>query len=171
MIVYSILNKIYRRGRRAKYVVIAWAIFSKRPEIFVVCNNYLLFQTVDNLKSQSGLHVRQRFEIDVVNHAHSHMYTNSNVQNHAYYIPTEIYSPKSYVVNFFTQMSFNQSEERTIFCTRKKNDTSNQKPQRCVSFVPKFPPFLGACSLQRPRLTSCQADIQRADSFSRRVFS
>ena len=43
---------------RATYVVIAWAIFSKRLEIFVVCNNYLQFQTVDNLKSQSGLHVR-----------------------------------------------------------------------------------------------------------------
>ena len=26
-----------------------------------------------------------------------------------------------------------------------KNDTSNQKPQGCVSFAPKFPPFLAAC--------------------------
>ena len=30
--------------------------------------------------------------------------------------------------------------------TREKNDTSNQKPQRCVSFAPKFPPFIAACS-------------------------
>ena len=30
--------------------------------------------------------------------------------------------------------------------TREKNDTSNQKPQRCVSFTPKFPFFIAACS-------------------------
>ena len=31
--------------------------------------------------------------------------------------------------------------------TREKNDTSNQKPQsQCVSFAPKFPPFIAACS-------------------------
>ena len=30
--------------------------------------------------------------------------------------------------------------------TREKNDTSNQKPKRCVSFAPKFPPFIAACS-------------------------
>ena len=29
--------------------------------------------------------------------------------------------------------------------TSEKNDTSNRKPQRCVSFAPKFPPFLAAC--------------------------
>ena len=29
--------------------------------------------------------------------------------------------------------------------SREKNDTSNQKSQRCVSFAPKFPPFLAAC--------------------------
>ena len=32
------------------------------------------------------------------------------------------------------------------FFTCEKNDTSNQKPQRCVSFAPKFPPFIAACS-------------------------
>ena len=80
-----------------------------------------------------------------------------------YYIHTEKYSPKSYVVNFRTQMSSSQSEERTMVFTREKNytsnqnrercfftceknDTSNQKPQRCVSFAPKFPPFIAACS-------------------------
>ena len=29
-----------------------------------------------------------------------------------------------------------------IFSRVRKNDTSNQKPQRCVSFAPKFPPFI-----------------------------
>ena len=76
-----------------------------------------------------------------------------------YYIHTEKYSPKSYVVNFRTQISSSQSEERTMafsreknytsnqnrercFFTCVKNDTSNQKPQSCVSFAPKFPPFI-----------------------------
>ena len=63
-----------------------------------------------------------------------------------YYIHTEKYSPKSYVLNFRTQISSSQSEERTMVFTREKNDTSNQKPQRCVSFAPKFPPFIAACS-------------------------
>ena len=43
-----------------------------------------------------------------------------------YYIHTEKYSPKSYVVNFLTQISSSQSEERTMVFTREKND-SNQK--------------------------------------------
>ena len=60
-------------------------------------------------------------------------------------------------------MSSSQSEEWTMVFTRKKKmirpiritndvfftckkiDTSNQKPQRCVSFAPKFPPFLVGC--------------------------
>ena len=79
-----------------------------------------------------------------------------------YYIHTEKYSPKSCVLNFDTQMSSSQSEEWTMVFTREKNDTSNQnrerrfftceknntsnqKPQRCVSFAPKFPPFLATC--------------------------
>ena len=37
-----------------------------------------------------------------------------------YYIHTEKYSPKSYVVNFRTQISFSQSEERTMVFTREK---------------------------------------------------
>ena len=63
-----------------------------------------------------------------------------------YYIHTEKYSPKSYVVNFRTQISSSQSEERTMLFTHEKNDTSNQKPQRCASFAPKFPPFIAVCS-------------------------
>ena len=39
----------------------------------------------------------------------------------------------------------NQNRERCFF-TCEKNDTSNQKPQRCVSFAPKFPFFIAACS-------------------------
>ena len=77
-----------------------------------------------------------------------------------------------------------QSEERTMFFTCGKNNTSNrtrercffaceknytssQKSQRCVSFASKFPLFIGAWSLQRPRLTSCFADIQRERFFSK----
>ena len=33
-----------------------------------------------------------------------------------------------------------------MFFHCEKNDTSNQRPQRCVSFAPKFPPFLAAFS-------------------------
>ena len=47
-----------------------------------------------------------------------------------------------------------------------KNDTSNEKSQRSVSFAPKFPPFKGACSLQRP-LQHRLADIQRDKFFSK----
>ena len=82
---------------------------------------------------------------------------------YSYYIHTEKYSPKSCVVNFRTQISSSQSEERTMVFTREKNDTSNQnrercfftcekndtsnqKPQRCVSFAPKCLPFIAACS-------------------------
>ena len=48
-----------------------------------------------------------------------------------YYIRTEKYSPKSYVVNFRTQTSSSQSEERTMVFTREKIDTSNQNRERC----------------------------------------
>ena len=84
----------------------------------------------------------------------------TKLSNYIYYIHTEKYSPKSYVVNFRTQISSSQSEERTIVFTREKNDTSNQnckrcffmcekneKPKRCVSFTPEFPPFIAACSM------------------------
>ena len=63
--------------------------------------------------------------------------------------------------------SSNQNRERYYF-TCDKNDTSDQKPQRCVSFGPKFPPLqaLVACNLQRPRFKFpiCLADIQREKS-------
>ena len=48
-----------------------------------------------------------------------------------YYIHTEKYSPKSYVVHFRTQISSSQSEERTMVFTCEKNDTSNQNRERC----------------------------------------
>ena len=96
-----------------------------------------------------------------------------------YYIHTEKYSPKSYVVNFRTQISSSQSEERTMVFTREKNDTcnqncercfftcekndtSNQKPQKCVSFAPKFPPFIAACS--------AASHTFNEKSFTQRVF-
>ena len=61
--------------------------------------------------------------------------------------------------NFLSQMSSSQSEEQTLFFTcEKKNDTTNQKPQRYVSSASKFPPFIGTWSLQG--LYSCFADIQ-----------
>ena len=37
-----------------------------------------------------------------------------------YYIPTEKYSPKSYVINFPTQVCSSQSEEQMMFFTCKK---------------------------------------------------
>ena len=52
-----------------------------------------------------------------------------------YYIHTEKYSPKSYVVNFRTQISSSQSEERTMVFTREKNHTSNQNRERCFFHV------------------------------------
>ena len=51
--------------------------------------------------------------------------------NWFYYIHTEKYSPKSYVVNFRTQISSSQSQGRTMVLTREKNDTSNQNHERC----------------------------------------
>ena len=90
----------------------------------------------------------------------SHVLANSVRYTYIYLLYT--YSPKRYVVNFRTQISSSQSEERTMvftsekhdtsnhnrercFFTCEKNDTSNQNPQRCASFAPKFPPFLAAC--------------------------
>ena len=96
-----------------------------------------------------------------------------------YFIYTGKYSPKRYVVNFRTQISCSQSEERTMVFTREKydtsnqnrercfftcekNETSNQKPQRCVSFAPKFPPFIAACS--------AASHTFNEKSFTQRVF-
>ena len=39
---------------------------------------------------------------------------------HSYYIHTEKYSPKSHVVNFRTQISSSQSQERMMVFTLKK---------------------------------------------------
>ena len=43
-----------------------------------------------------------------------------------------------------------------------RNDTSNQKPQRCVSFAPKFPPFIASCS--------AASHTFNEKSFTQRVF-
>ena len=89
--------------------------------------------------------------------------------------------PESDLFNFYTQIRSSQSEERAVFITGekidmsnqncdnitfsrfqflhvRKIDTSNQKPQRCMSFEPKFPS--GTCCLQRPRFASCFTDIR-----------
>ena len=49
----------------------------------------------------------------------------STLDKKLYYIHTEKYSPKSYVVNFRTQISYSQSEERTMVFTREKYDIEN----------------------------------------------
>ena len=49
-----------------------------------------------------------------------------------------------------------------FFSRVRKNDTSNQKPQRCVSFAPKFPPFIAACS--------AASHTFNEKSFTQRVF-
>ena len=49
-----------------------------------------------------------------------------------------------------------------MFFSREKNDTSNQKPQRCVGFAPKFPPLIAACS--------AASHTFNEKSFTQRVF-
>ena len=44
----------------------------------------------------------------------------------------------------------------------EKNDTANQKPQRCVGFAPKFPPFIAVCS--------AASHTFNEKSFTQRVF-
>ena len=46
-----------------------------------------------------------------------------------------------------------QNREKCFF-TCEKSDTSNQNSQRSASCAPKFLPFIGACSFQRPRFAS-----------------
>ena len=47
---------------------------------------------------------------------------------HFYYIYTDIYALKSHVVNFRTEISSGQSEERTTFFNCEKHRSSNQRP-------------------------------------------
>ena len=56
----------------------------------------------------------------------------------------------------------NQNRERCFFTCEKNDHTSNQKPQRCVSFAPKFPPFIAACS--------AASHTFNEKSFTQRVF-
>ena len=58
-----------------------------------------------------------------------------------------------------------QNRERCSFAWEKMK-RAIKKPQKCASFAPKFRPFIGACSLQRPRFASCFADIQRIKTSS-----
>ena len=54
-----------------------------------------------------------------------------------------------------------QNHERSFF-TCEKSGTSNQKPQRCLSFAPKFPPFIAAYS--------AASHTFNEKSFTQRVF-
>ena len=104
------------------------------------------------------------------------------IMYYSYYIHTEKYSPKSYVVNFHTQMSSShQRSERCFSHVKKKirpiriaNDVNFSmirliRSRRCVSFGTKFPPFIGACSLQRPRFASSSQTFNEK-RFSPRAF-
>ena len=59
-----------------------------------------------------------------------------------YYIHTEKYSPKSYVVNFRTQISSSQSEERTMVFTREKKWYVQSEATKVCEFRAKIPAFL-----------------------------
>ena len=55
-----------------------------------------------------------------------------------------------------------------LFFTRERNDAFVKKPQRCVSFAPKFPPFIGACGLQRFCFEVTTSQIFKEKRFSPR---
>ena len=100
-----------------------------------------------------------------------------------YYIPTDLLTEK-FIRKWF--LANQRREQRYLSDVKKvtrsispmndvflcdKNDTSDQKPQSCVSFGPKFPPLcIVACNLQSPRFPSCLADIQR-EKTTRQSFS
>lgn len=68
-------------------------------------------------------------------------HTNKQTNNLFYHIQNEIYSMKSYVVNFHVQMSSSlkvRGVNNGFHEWKEKNDTSNQNPEWCFS---KF--FLG----------------------------
>ena len=104
----------------------------------------------------------------------------NNSCNIFYYIHTEKCSPKNYLVNFCTQISSSQPEERTMVFTHEKNDTSNQNRERCFftcekndtsnqkpevwKFRAKIPAFY--CSLQG-RFAHIQREKFYSKSFSR----
>ena len=68
----------------------------------------------------------------------------------------------------------NKNRQKTIrpiriaydYFLRERNDAFDKKPQRCVSFAPKFPPFIGACGLHALLFRSYFADIQGEKIFS-----
>ena len=98
-----------------------------------------------------------------------------------YYIHIEKYSPKSYIVNFRTQIGSSQSEERTMVFTREKKVTFQSESRRMFfhvwekwyvqseatevcEFRAKIPAF--SCSL-----LSAASHTFEEKSFSQRVFS
>ena len=97
-----------------------------------------------------------------------------------YYIHTEKYSPKSYAVNFRTQISSSQSEERTMVFTREKWYVQSESRKmffhvlekwyvqseatEVCEFRTKIPTFY--CSFQR-RFAHIQREKFYSKSFSR----
>ena len=112
----------------------------------------------------------------------------------ATYILRYIYSLKSYVVNLqckwvlanqssgrcFSHVKIKKQKQKQtkndtsnqnrvrLFFTRERNDAFDKKPQRCVSFAPKFPPFIGACGLQRLCFEVTTSQIFKEKRFSPR---
>ena len=80
-----------------------------------------------------------------------------------YYIHTEKYSPKSYVVNFRTQISSNQSESRTMFFHVWEKWYVQSEATEVCEFRAKIPTFY--VSLQR-RFVHIQRENFYSKSFS-----
>ena len=81
-----------------------------------------------------------------------------------YYIHTEKYSPKSYVVNFRTQISSSQSESRTMFFHVWEKWYVQSEATEVCEFRAKIPAFY--CSLRR-RFAHIQRGKFYSKSFSR----
>jgi len=81
-----------------------------------------------------------------------------------YHIHTEKYSPKSYVVNFHTQMNSSQSEERTMVFTREKNDTS--EATEVCEFRAKTPAFYRHLQLAAPLRRHSRRQVFLEEFFS-----
>ena len=100
---------------------------------------------------------------------------------HFNYIHTEIYSLKSHDVNFMRKWPlanvfhtwkkpYIQSESRTMFFHGWENWYVQSKAKRCVSFTPKFSPFLSACKRNGLALRVALQTFKRKDPINK-IFS
>ena len=80
-----------------------------------------------------------------------------------YYVHTEKYSPKSYVVNFLTQISSSQSESRMMYFHMWEKWYVQSEATEVCEFRAKIPTFY--CSLQR-RFAHIQQEKFYSKSFS-----